>query len=151
VAVLATLGVPALAHATRTVSRQSFTFSGAVAGTLKGDCGGPMAGYGGSLTISGSLKGSPANEWILNVNTPLGGKKGGTFRDFKRGTNGLAPASIVLQGETSKSRYNWISISGSVTTTPTSGHLQVTFGPDVGAATGVVGKGTIHLRAIPIS
>jgi hypothetical protein len=116
-----------------------------VTGTQKGGCGGQVAGYGANLTIPAAFKGSPAKEWILNVNTPSGGKKGGTFTDFKRGANGLAPASVVLQGETSSKLYNWISTSGKVTTAPTSGRLNVTFGPDVGAATGVVGKGTIHV------
>ena len=142
---LALLGVPALAQAALAPHTQSFTFSGAVTGTLKGGCGSPTGGYGGDLAMPGSLKGSPASLWLMSVNTPLGGKNGGTFKDFKRGADGMAPSSIVLQGRASPRVYNWISTTGVVTTTSTSGHLHVTFGPDVGVGTGLVGKGTIRI------
>lgn len=121
----------------------SFTFSGAVNGTLRisePPCS-EVGGYGGQLGLYGSLKGSSIRQWQVDVNA----LKAGTYKSFKRGRNGVASASIVLSGATSTTDYWWISTSGELTTTKTSGKFKITLGPDTGAASGVAGKGTIHL------
>jgi hypothetical protein len=121
----------------------TFKFSGAVKGTLSSSnqsCS-QVGAYGGQFEFFTTLKGSKLNEWTVNVNA-LGKKKGGTFKKFGGLTgNGV---SIVLSGSNGTTGYYWISKSGTLTTSSTSGSLNVVLGPDQ-SFSGKPGKGTIHL------
>lgn len=141
---LVIVGVPAIAEAASTPTQTKFTFSGAVQGTLTqnyGACTG-IGGYGGTFDIASPLKGSKNIEWTVNVNNLGKEKQGGTFKKFT-GLLGNG-VSIVLQGSSGTTDYFWITKSGTLTITPTSGHLKVVLGPDQ-ATSGKPGKGTIDL------
>ena len=140
---LALLALPATASAAPAAGSASFTFSGAVRGTLSEpnpSCS-EIGGYGGQFSLTGKLKGSPAGEWNVNVNA-LGHKSGGTFKKFGGLTgNGV---SIVLNSSGSTAYY-WISKTGTLTTSATAGKVDVVLGPDQ-SFVGKPGKGTIHLK-----
>lgn len=100
-----------------------------------------VGGYGGEFSFSNKFKSSSSDEWTVNVNA-IGHKKGGTFEKFGRLIgNGV---SIVLEGTNANTAYYWIPKSGVLTTTPTSGKVNVVLGPDQ-SFSGKPGKGTIHL------
>lgn len=140
--VFAVLGVPVQAQAS-TPSGANFTFSGAVNGNLhlsasgcKGD-----GGRGNGFQFNNSLTGFNAYQWLVNVSAP---KKSGTWKTFPPGI-GL---SIVLQASTSTVDYFWYVKSGVLTTSGTTGSLNVKVGPDPHQTfSGKVGKGTIHIVA----
>jgi hypothetical protein len=141
---LAIFSVPSLAQAATAPSNTTFKFSGAVQGTLTqsdGSCT-QIGGYGGTFDFASPLKGSKNIEWTVNVNNLGKQKHGGTFKKFT-GLLGNG-VSIVLQGSNGKTDYFWITKSGTLTITPTSGHLKVVLGPDQ-AVSGKPGKGTIYL------
>jgi hypothetical protein len=78
----------------------------------------------------------------VNVNNLGKQKNGGTFKKFGGLTgNGV---SIVLQSSNGTTDYYWASKSGKLTTSPTSGSLNVVLVPDQ-SFSGKPGKGTIHL------
>jgi hypothetical protein len=141
---LVIVGVPVIAEAASTPTQTTFVFSGAVQGTLTqsdGSCT-QIGGYGGTFDFASPLKGSKNIEWTVNVNNLGKQKHGGTFKKFT-GLLGNG-VSIVLQGSNGKTDYFWITKSGTLTITPTSGHLKVVLGPDQ-AVSGKPGKGTIYL------
>ena len=141
---LAAFSVPVVAQAATPPSQTTFHFSGAVQGTLtqsNSDCN-QVGGYGGQFQFSTKLKGSNSNEWTVNVNNLGKQKNGGTFKKFGGLTgNGV---SIVLQSSNGTTDYYWASKSGKLTTSPTSGSLNVVLVPDQ-SFSGKPGKGTIHL------
>lgn len=71
-------------------------------------------------------------------------KKSGTWKKFPIGTG----ISIVLQASTSTTDYFWVVKSGILTTSGTTGSLNVEVGPDPHQTfSGKVGKGNIHIVA----
>lgn len=126
-------------------SHTSFTFSGTVHGTLtqaNGPCS-EIGTYGGQFEFFDKLKGSKDKEWTVNVNN-VGkfDKVGGTFKKFTGLTgNGV---SVVLSGSNGTTDYYWISKSGSISLSATSGKIHVKLVPDQ-SFTGKPGKGTIEL------
>ena len=138
-------GATSVTTASNTSATTTFTFAGAVEGTLTQpdlECNG-VGGYGGMFEFEANrLKGSSDSSWVVNVNN-LGAKRnGGTFTNFGGITgNGV---SIVLQGSNGKTDYFWASKSGKVTISPSGGSLKVVLVPDRGVS-GKPGKGTIHL------
>lgn len=120
-----------------------FTFSGSLRGTLHGDpCGGTPT-LGGQFEFDAStLKGSKADTWTVNVN--IGTAKAGTYKNIRPNSVGVAPASVVLLGQTASKEYDWLSTSGPITTTKTAGSVNVTLGPDR-TFSGVPGKGIVHI------
>jgi hypothetical protein len=123
-------------------STTTFTFSGAVRGTVhmpNGTC----AGSGGQFRIAGRmLKGVKAERWILNVNSPSA--RGGTWKRFTANASGSVAVSVVLQGETATRDSDWITRSGTMSTAKSSGSLDVDLGPDH-SLSGVPGRGTVHV------
>ena len=143
---LALVTGPALEQAGATPSSTTFHLSGAVQGTLtqsNSGCGTDVGAFGGQFSYYTKLKGSNNDSWTVNVNNVGKNKKGGTFKKF----GGLLGngVSIVLAGSNGKSDYWWISKSGTLTISSTSGSVSVLLGPDTSAASGKPGKGTIHL------
>jgi hypothetical protein len=130
-------------------NKTTFTFTGAVKGTMSqanSDCN-EVGGYGGEFefdTNKPQLKGSSNNSWTVNVNALNGKKKGGTYKKF----GGLIGngVSIVLDGSNGKQGYYWASKSGTLTTSPTGGSLNVKLVPDKGALSGKPGKGDISIK-----
>jgi hypothetical protein len=138
---LVVLGWPLLAQAAAP-TMATFTFSGAVRGTVHlpdGIC----AGSGGQFKITGrTLMGFKAKRWTLNVNSPTA--KGGTWKKFTPNALGSVAVSVVLQGQASAKVFDWITRSGRLTTSKSSGSLNVVLGPDH-SLSGVPGSGTVHV------
>ena len=120
----------------------TFTFSGAVSGTLdmsNGSC----TGSGGQFEFDGrTLRGSKARTWTVSVNTPS--SKGGRWKKLTPNAAGVTTVSVVVQGQTTSKNYDWISKSGTITTSRSAGSINVTLGPDH-SLSGVPGTGTVHL------
>jgi hypothetical protein len=136
------VGLPLEAHAAEP-SVISFSFSGAVSGTLT-SADGTCSGSGGQYQFDGKmLKGSRATMWTVNVNTPSA--KGGTWTKFTHNGAGVPDVSVVVQGHTSSKDYDWITKSGEITTSKTGGNINVVLGPDH-SLTGAPGSGTVHLK-----
>lgn len=136
-------GLPVMSQAAVPVNTASFSFSGSLKGTLHGSACSGSASVGGEFVFSGSLKGTKGDSWAVNVN--IGPGKAGTY-SAKPKASGIAQASIVLSGGTSSKTYNWLSTSGTITATLTTGSVKVTLGPDRNNVTGLIGKGTIHVK-----
>jgi hypothetical protein len=120
----------------------TFSFSGAVSGTLT-TADGTCSGSGGQYQFDGKLlKGSRATMWTVNVNTPSA--KGGTWKKFPHNVAGVTNVSVVLQGHTPSKDYDWITKSGEITTSRTGGYINVILGP-YHSLSGVPGNGTVHL------
>ncbi len=123
-------------------TNSTFTFSGALRGTVtlpNGLC----SGSGGQFSFLGSkLKGVGAHIWTVDVNAPS--SNGGTWKKFTSNVSGGSTVSVVLQAQTSSRDYYWITKSGRVTTAKSSGSVHVVLGPDHSLA-GLPGKGTITL------
>ena len=120
----------------------SFSFSGAVSGTLT-TTNGTCTGSGGQYEFDRKvLKGSRATMWTINVNTPSA--KGGTWKKFTHNGAGVPDVSVVVQGHTPSKDYDWITKSGEITTSRTGGNINVMLGPDH-SLSGVPGNGTVHL------
>jgi hypothetical protein len=135
------VGLPLEAHATEP-ALTTFSFSGAVNGTLT-TTNGTCSGSGGQYQFDGKmLKGSRANMWTVNVNTPSA--KGGTWKKLPHNVAGVANVSVVLQGHTPSKDYDWITKSGEITTSRTGGNVNVILGPDH-SLSGVPGNGMVHL------
>jgi hypothetical protein len=130
-------------------SNTTFKLSGAVNGTLtqsNSDCN-EVGGNGGSFDFDAAkpqLKGSGNDEWVVNVNALNGKKKGGTYKKF----GGLLGngVSIVFEGSNGKLAHYWASKSGTVTTSPTGGSVNVKLVPDTSAFSGKPGKGDITIK-----
>lgn len=134
-------GLPGLAQAD-VPTTTTFTFSGALTGTLHMP-NGPCAGSGGQFSFDGKkLKGSKAKSWTLNVNSPS--SNGGSWTKFSLSSDDAPGASVVLQGKISTKDYDWITKSGRITTARNSGSLSVTLVPDH-SLSGAPGVGTVHL------
>jgi hypothetical protein len=140
---VALAGLPTGAGASTPPNSAHFTFSGVLKGTLHGDpCSGTPT-LGGQFEFDASkLKGSTADTWTVNVN--IGKDKVGTFTHIKPNPVGVTPASVVLLGQAATKEYDWITTSGTITTTRTSGSVKVTLGPDHTFA-GVPGKGPVKI------
>jgi hypothetical protein len=135
------VGLPLEAHATEPAVT-TFSFSGAVSGTLT-MANRTCTGSGGQYEFDGKmLKGSRASMWTVNVNTPSA--KGGTWKKFPHNVVGVTNVSVVLQAHTSSKDYDWITKSGEITTSRTGGNVNVILGPDH-SLSGVPGNGMVHL------
>lgn len=135
------VGLPLEAHATEPAVT-TFSFSGAVSGTLT-TANGTCSGSGGQYEFDGKmLKGSRASMWTVNVNTPS--SKGGTWKRFTHNVDGVTDVSVVVQGHTASKDYDWITKSGEITTSRTGGNINVMLGPDH-SLSGVPGNGTVHV------
>ena len=141
---LTTFWGPAVAQAAPPPSKTTFTFSGALQGTLSSSNEGctEVGGYGGEFEFYARLKGSSSTEWTVNVNALNGKKAGGTYKKF----GGLIGngVSIVFDGSNGKTTYYWASKSGTLTTSLTGGSLSVVLVPDQ-SFVGKPGKGTVHV------
>lgn len=137
---------PASAGAAGTPNQTSFTFSGTVHGTLtvpNTPCSEQVVtAKGATFMLTGTLKGAPATKWTLQLSTP----KAGTAKNFGQ-DNGEGP-SVTLIGATSNgtTNWNWTSSTknGTITTTKTSGSVNITLGP-YSSFRGKPGKGKVHV------
>jgi hypothetical protein len=120
----------------------TFKFTGSLKGTLSQANTG-CTGAGGQFEFfSVKLKGSSDNTWTVSVNALNGKKKGGTYKTFGGITgNGV---SIVLDGTNGKTASYWASKSGTLTTSPGGGRLNVLLVPDR-SFVGKPGKGNVRI------
>ncbi len=135
------------AGAAATSGQTSFTFSGTVNGTLSTPetaCSDQtVTAKGATFMLTGMLNGAPATQWTLQLYNP----KAGTSKKFGQ-ESGNGP-NVTLIGATSDGtqNWNWTSVSkksGSITTTKTSGKVNITLGP-YSSYRGKPGKGKVKV------
>ena len=122
------------------------TALGTVAGTLSAPdtaCSEQtVTAKGATFVLMGALKGAPATKWTLQLYNP----KAGTSKKFGQ-ESGNGP-SVTLIGEDSNGNQNWnwtsSSKHGSITTSKTSGKVNITLGP-YSSYRGNAGKGHVHV------
>ena len=137
---------PAAVGAAATPGQTSFTFSGTVKGTLttaNTSCTEQVVtAKGATFILMGTLKGSPATKWTIQLYAP----KAGTSKNFGQ-ENGEGP-NVTLIGEDSNGNDNWnwtsTTKNGSITTTKTSGKVNIVLGP-YSSFRGKPGKGKVHV------
>jgi len=143
---LALTVAPAMAGATPAPSQTSFTFTGSVKGTLS-EANTPcsqqvVTAQGATFMLNGTLQGAPATQWRIQ----LYARRAGTWKNF--GQENGEGSSVTLIGAESNgtTNWNWTSSTknGTITTTKTSGKVNVTLGP-YSSFRGKPGKGKVHV------
>jgi hypothetical protein len=143
--VLAVVAVPVEAHAEAPVTYATFTFSGAVRGTLRivNDCGESIAKTDQWQWNNTPLKGSKATTWTIQMEVPKAGTYSKHSEFVAKNAYTLPPVEITLTANAANSSYDWASDGGKITTTATSGKMKITevpYKPAPGSA-----KGTVHI------
>jgi hypothetical protein len=134
------------AGAAGTSGQTSFTFTGTVKGTLVAPdtaCSDQtVTAKGATFMLTGMLKGAPANQWTIQLYNP----KAGTSKKFGQESGNGPSVTLIGTASDGTQNWNWTSISkkGSITTTKTSGKVNITLGP-YSSFRGKAGKGTVKV------
>jgi hypothetical protein len=135
------------AGAAGTSGQTSFTFSGTVKGTLTTPatpCSEQtVTAKGATFMLTGMLHGAPATQWTLQLYNP----KAGTSKKFGQQSGNSPNVTLIGSAPDGTQNWNWTSVSkksGSITTTKTSGKVNITLGP-YSSFRGKPGKGTVKV------
>ena len=129
-----------------TSGQTTFTFSGTVTGTLSTPdtaCSEQtVTAKGATFVLMGALKGAPATKWTLQLYNP----KAGTSKKFGQESGNGPNVTLIGEDSNGNQNWNWTSSSkhGSITTSKTSGKVNITLGP-YSSYRGSAGKGHVHV------
>ncbi|HEY1445315.1 MAG TPA: hypothetical protein VGF51_10475 [Acidimicrobiales bacterium] len=114
-----------------TTGQTTFTFSGTVRGTLSTPDTActeqTVTAKGATFVLMGALKGAPATKWTLQLYNP----KAGTSKKFGQESGNGPNVTLIGEDSNGNENWNWTSSSkhGSITTSKTSGKVNITLGP----------------------
>ena len=129
-----------------TAGQTTFTLSGTVSGTLSTPdtaCSEQtVTAKGATFVLMGPLKGAPATKWTLQLYNP----KAGTSKKFGQESGNGPNVTLIGEDSNGNENWNWTSSSkrGSITTSKTSGKVNITLGP-YSSYRGNPGKGHVHV------
>jgi hypothetical protein len=136
----------AAAGAAGTSGQTKFTFSGTVKGTLSmpdSACSEQIVtAKGATFMLTGALKGAPATKWTIQLYNP----KAGTSKKFGQQSGNGPNVTLIGTDANGNQNWNWTSVSknGSITTSKTSGKVNITLGP-YSSFRGKAGKGHVQV------
>jgi hypothetical protein len=137
-------GATGAAAASGSSGQTTFTFSGTVKGTLSAPdsaCSEQVVtAKGATFMLTGALKGAPATKWTIQLYNP----KAGTSKKFGQESGNGPNVTLIGEDANGNENWNWTSMSknGSITTSKTSGKVNITLGP-YSSFRGKAGKGHV--------